>query len=50
VSKFLLKNNVMIVAEISANHQQDYEIAVKTLKAAKEAGADAVKLPIPRIL
>ena len=33
-----------IVAELSANHIQRYDIAVKTLKAAKDAGADAVKL------
>jgi pseudaminic acid synthase len=33
-----------IVAEMSANHNQDYEQAVKILRAAKDAGADAVKL------
>lgn len=33
-----------IVAEISANHNQDYGRAVEILHAAKEAGADAVKL------
>lgn len=33
-----------IIAEISANHNQDYDQAVKLVKAAKEAGADAVKL------
>lgn len=33
-----------IVAEISANHNQDYSRAVEILHAAKEAGADAVKL------
>lgn len=33
-----------LVAEISANHRQDYEEAVKLVRAAKEAGADAVKL------
>lgn len=35
---------VYIVAEMSANHNQDFEQAVKILEAAKEAGADAVKL------
>ena len=35
---------VYIVAEISANHNQDFEQAVRLLHAAKEAGADAVKL------
>lgn len=35
---------VFIVAEMSANHLQDYDRAVRILHAAKEAGADAVKL------
>ena len=33
-----------IVAELSANHNQDYDQAVRIIHAAKEAGADAVKL------
>ena len=33
-----------IVAEMSANHNQDYDRAVRILEAAKGAGADAVKL------
>ena len=33
-----------IVAEVSANHLQDYNRAEKIIYAAKEAGADAVKL------
>ena len=32
-----------IVAEMSANHNQDFDIAVNTIKAAKEVGADAIK-------
>jgi pseudaminic acid synthase len=35
---------VYVVAEISANHNQDFEQAVRLLRAAKAAGADAVKL------
>jgi len=35
---------VYIVAEMSANHNQDFDRAVKILRAAKEAGADSVKL------
>jgi pseudaminic acid synthase len=33
-----------IVAELSANHNQDYEQAVRIIHAAKQSGADAVKL------
>lgn len=35
---------VYVVAELSANHRQQFDEAVKLIKAAKEAGADAVKL------
>jgi pseudaminic acid synthase len=35
---------VYVVAEISANHHQDFDQAVRLVRAAKEAGADAVKL------
>lgn len=38
------KQSTFIIAELSANHLQNYDIAVKTIKAMKEAGADAVKL------
>jgi len=37
-------HKVFIVSELSANHLQKLELAVDTIKAAKEAGADAVKL------
>ncbi len=33
-----------IIAELSANHLQKYDNAVKLIKTAKEAGADAIKL------
>ncbi len=33
-----------VIAEISANHRQDYAEALKLVRAAKEVGADAVKL------
>ncbi len=35
---------VFIIAELSCNHLQDFSLAVKTIKAMKESGADAVKL------
>ncbi len=35
---------VYIVAELSANHNQSFDQAVRIIRAAKDAGADAVKL------
>jgi N-acetylneuraminate synthase len=35
---------VYVIAELSANHNQDFDKAVRILQAAKQAGADAVKL------
>ena len=35
---------VFIIAELSANHKQDIELAKDTICAMKESGADAVKL------
>ncbi len=35
---------VLIIAELSCNHRQDFAVALRTLAAMKEAGADAVKL------
>ena len=37
-------NKTFIIAELSANHNHDIDIARKTIRAAKEAGADAVKM------
>lgn len=37
-------NPCYIVAELSANHNQDLELAIQTIRAMKEAGADAVKI------
>jgi pseudaminic acid synthase len=37
-------NPAFIIAELSANHGNDIEIAKKTIKAMKDSGADAVKL------
>src|SRR5438874_5987112 len=38
------KGSVYIVAELSANHHQDFDRALRILEAAKAAGADAIKL------
>lgn len=35
---------VYIIAELSANHNQDFEEAVKLVQAANDAGADAIKI------
>lgn len=35
---------VYIIAEMSANHNQDFEKAVRIIEAAKDSGADAIKL------
>lgn len=40
----LTKNPCFIIAELSANHQGDIDIAIETIRAAKRTGADAVKL------
>ena len=39
-----MNNKCMIVAEMSANHDCDIEIAKETIRAAKRAGADAIKM------
>jgi pseudaminic acid synthase len=39
-----LGSPVYVIAELSANHNQDFDQAVRILRAAKDAGADAVKL------
>jgi pseudaminic acid synthase len=38
------KNRVFIVAELSANHNNNYDLAVRTIEAMANAGADAVKV------
>ena len=39
-----ITKKVFIVAELSANHAGSLKIAIETIKAAKKAGADAIKL------
>ena len=37
-------NKVFIVAELSANHNGSIDLAIETIRAAKRAGADAIKI------
>lgn len=37
-------NQTFIIAELSANHNQNFDLAVKTIEAMASAGADAVKV------
>jgi len=37
------EGKVFIIAELSANHNKNFDLAVRTIKAMKESGADAVK-------
>ena len=38
------ESKVFIIAELSANHNGNLEIALETIRAAKRAGADCIKL------
>lgn len=38
------KSKIFIIAELSANHNGDLKTAIETIKAAKRAGADCIKL------
>jgi len=46
IGNFTISNNSksFIIAELSANHNGSLEIAIETIKAAKRAGADCIKL------
>jgi pseudaminic acid synthase len=46
IDTFEINNNskVFIIAELSANHNGSIEVALETIKAAKRAGADCIKL------
>jgi pseudaminic acid synthase len=39
-----MRNKVFIIAELSANHNGDIQVALDTIRAAKRAGADAIKI------
>ncbi|WP_020401537.1 pseudaminic acid synthase [Gracilimonas tropica] len=44
IGNFKIGSKTFIIAELSANHGHDKSIAIETVKAAKKAGADAIKL------
>ena len=46
IQDLFTRNNksTFIIAELSANHNQDIQLALDTIKAAKDSGADAIKL------
>ncbi len=44
IDNFELGSKTFIIAELSANHGHDIEIAKKTIKAAQQSGADAIKV------
>lgn len=44
IADFKIDENVFIIAELSANHNGSLDTAIETIRAAKRAGADAIKL------
>ena len=44
IANFDTSKKVFIIAELSANHSGSLQTAIETIKAAKRAGADAIKL------
>ncbi|MFV0947436.1 pseudaminic acid synthase [Campylobacter jejuni] len=44
IGNFNTDKKVFIIAELSANHAGSLEMALKSIKAAKKAGADAIKI------
>ncbi len=44
IGNFNINEKVFIIAELSANHNQKFEIAIESIKAIKKCGADAIKL------
>ncbi|MDX2330801.1 pseudaminic acid synthase [Campylobacter hepaticus] len=44
IGNFNTNKKVFIIAELSANHSGSLDLALKSIKAAKQAGADAIKI------
>lgn len=40
----MINRDLFIIAELSANHNNDLELAIKTIEAAAQSGADAIKV------
>jgi pseudaminic acid synthase len=40
----IMKNSIFIIAELSANHNNDLELALQTIESIAKTGADAVKV------
>ena len=39
-----MNSNIYVIAELSANHNNDFDLAVKTIEEMAKSGADAVKV------
>ena len=44
IAHFDLNKHCFVIAELSANHDNNLDVALETVRAAKRAGADAIKL------
>ena len=44
IKSIIKDNKTFIIAELSANHKQDIEVAKKTIKSVFDSGADAIKI------
>jgi pseudaminic acid synthase len=44
IEKFKIRTKLFIIAELSANHNGNKQVAIDTIRAAKQVGADAIKL------
>ena len=43
-TSFVKKNKTFIIAELSGNHNNDFDLAIKSIKSIAKTGADAVKV------
>ena len=45
-----IEKKTYVIAELSANHNHNFDLAVKTIEAMAKSGADAVKFYEPLLL